>query len=115
MEPNVAKIYYMPPMSNRLNQIRWAQQLLESRGFKVKEIESRSMSSGDRRALEQGGHAYPVVYAHGRFIVRFIIYHLVTLKPENGNGHKIFLKLHFIPDRASWLTHYISIARVLIN
>lgn len=77
MEPNVAKIYYMPPMSNRLNQIRWAQQLLESRGFKVKEIESRAMSSGDRRALEQGGHAYPVVYAHGRFIVRYIFYHLI--------------------------------------
>jgi hypothetical protein len=68
MDTKSAKIYYMPPLSNRVNQISWAQQLLESRGLKVKVVEARQLSSGERRALEQGGHTYPVVFLFDKFI-----------------------------------------------
>lgn len=70
MEPQLAKIYYLPPLSTRLKQIGKGQQLLEDHGYKVKVVEARSLSSADRRALEHGGHSYPVVHIHGKFVVR---------------------------------------------
>lgn len=69
MSSNTAKIYYLPPLATRVKQISRAQQLLESRGFKVKVVESRQLSPGDRRALEQGGLPFPVAFLLGKFIV----------------------------------------------
>lgn len=70
MEPKTAKIYYLPPLSSREKLILRAQNYLEGRGFAVKVVEARQLSSADRRALEQGGHQYPVVLVNTKFIVR---------------------------------------------
>jgi hypothetical protein len=69
-DAKTAFIYYLPPLATRFKQIGKAQQLLEVRGYKVKVVEARQLSSGDRRALEQGGHSYPAIHLNGSFIVR---------------------------------------------